>query len=523
MKDIKKLREEYDVLTESAGNEEKRLVALIRAGLLDATKLPLLKRALSKEVKILTPAERNIMIELLNSLMAQVLNSNPIYTRMRQNVMMEGSLEPKETKSARTLNMASMPSIIVLKRRAIRVYPGGQNVGLYYSQQLDRYVAVPFGDERSVLNMNEETEQLDEISNAKATEVYSKRRYASETHPNKFERLKSAAKASKDIQRRAKKGGEIHAINMEKSASSYIKAMKDTGQSSRRVVKSSSPKTNSTSSPQSPSAPKTTVDKEAIKKRLAAKHQEKMTNLLAKRYYNANKSDSEDRYYQQHKAGQTLKRLSKKLGREKAKGMEKSAKKKAEPSLKKYDQYRSDAGSGSLVKDMRSGDTFGQAAGRWIYRKTHDAPKGPPLEEDLRAIASSALGALKKGATSALGAGKEFLNSKTKNRNRGRNPNDKRYLPDVSDRQSQLRVRQHGVDTDRRRRIDRSYVDPRDKLQENVEVDLGGTTFQLPSAVANKIVSVYQSLNEGNQTKMIEKMQESNESLNKVIAFAIRQ
>lgn len=37
-----------------------------------------------------------------------------------------------------------MPVVIVLKRKAVRVYPDHQKVALYYTQALDRYISIPF-------------------------------------------------------------------------------------------------------------------------------------------------------------------------------------------------------------------------------------------------------------------------------------------------------------------------------------------------------------------------------------------
>lgn len=38
-----------------------------------------------------------------------------------------------------------MPAVIVLKRKAIRVYPDHQKIAMYYSQALDKYISIPFG------------------------------------------------------------------------------------------------------------------------------------------------------------------------------------------------------------------------------------------------------------------------------------------------------------------------------------------------------------------------------------------
>jgi len=44
-----------------------------------------------------------------------------------------------------------IPVVLVLKRKAIRVYPDNQKVVLYYSQALDKYVSIPFGPKSDVL------------------------------------------------------------------------------------------------------------------------------------------------------------------------------------------------------------------------------------------------------------------------------------------------------------------------------------------------------------------------------------
>jgi len=156
MKKIDQIREQYDLITEKEEAETRKLTSLVRAGLFDPKKLPMLKRALNKDPKDMTPAERKILIELLDSLMAEVLQSQQVYSKVKQNVMMkEENLE--EVKGAdnyyskydpRYTKMPTdreIPTIIILKRKAIRIYPDNQKVALYYSQALDKYVTIPFG------------------------------------------------------------------------------------------------------------------------------------------------------------------------------------------------------------------------------------------------------------------------------------------------------------------------------------------------------------------------------------------
>jgi hypothetical protein len=234
MKKLGQIREQYDLITEKEEAESRKLTTLVRAGLFDPKKLPMLKRALSKDAKDMTPAERKILIELLDSLMAEVLQSPQVYSKVKQSVAMkeekdfeyemarselkaliadaqkilsqlkgEGNLEAwvqsKITKAADYISAASdnlehsdskldeakafdgyyskydprytkmptereIPTIIILKRKAIRIYPDNQKVALYYSQALDKYVTIPFGtfDGGTV---NEEIKSDDEDDN----------------------------------------------------------------------------------------------------------------------------------------------------------------------------------------------------------------------------------------------------------------------------------------------------------------------------------------------------------------------
>lgn len=142
MKSIKNLREQYELITEKEDKEQRKLTTLVRAGLFDAKKLPMLKRALDKGADKMTPAEKKILIDLLDSLMNQVISNEPVYMKVKRNV--QGMNEELVVEAPVTVS--DVPSIVVLKRKAVRVYPGGQQVGLYYSQQLDKYVTIPFGE-----------------------------------------------------------------------------------------------------------------------------------------------------------------------------------------------------------------------------------------------------------------------------------------------------------------------------------------------------------------------------------------
>lgn len=151
MKKIDQIREHYDLITEKEASDIDKLTALIRAGLFDAKKLPLLKRAMEKNPSDLTLAERKVLLELLDSLMAEVLHSPNVYNKVKSNVRMDEAVDLKrdyltklDTRQDKQFRERDMPYIIVLKRKGIRYFTDVQKVGLYYSQQLDRYISIPF-------------------------------------------------------------------------------------------------------------------------------------------------------------------------------------------------------------------------------------------------------------------------------------------------------------------------------------------------------------------------------------------
>ena len=44
-----------------------------------------------------------------------------------------------------TSQIKDPPFVLVFKRKAIRPYPGGMKVAMYYNKNLDKYVSIPYG------------------------------------------------------------------------------------------------------------------------------------------------------------------------------------------------------------------------------------------------------------------------------------------------------------------------------------------------------------------------------------------
>jgi len=139
-----------------------KLTQLVRAGLFDAKKLSALKRAMDKPADKMTAQEKRMMINLLDALMAEVLSDKQVYRKIKQDVMMKEAKDYFATPDPRVKragypSQKEAPTVLLLKRKAIRVFPDGQKVALYYAQAIDKYVSIPYNE----IGVNEQVE-LDE-------------------------------------------------------------------------------------------------------------------------------------------------------------------------------------------------------------------------------------------------------------------------------------------------------------------------------------------------------------------------
>lgn len=67
-----------------------------------------------------------------------------------------------EGKKLKKADETKIPTVIVLQRKAIRVFPDDQKIALYYSQALDKHVSIPFGPKNDALGIHLSEETLDE-------------------------------------------------------------------------------------------------------------------------------------------------------------------------------------------------------------------------------------------------------------------------------------------------------------------------------------------------------------------------
>lgn len=151
MKNIKQIRESYDFVTDKSVRDQRNLDALVEAGLFEERKLPVLKKILESSADRMSGSEKRFVVSLLESLIVQFANLDLIEAKGDY----LSKYDPRGPKGQPS--DSELPPVIILKRKAIRVYPDHQKVALYYAQTIDRYVSIPYGGNH-VMTVNEETD-----------------------------------------------------------------------------------------------------------------------------------------------------------------------------------------------------------------------------------------------------------------------------------------------------------------------------------------------------------------------------
>ena len=133
---------DFKLITEEEKKDYSKFDALVRAGLANKAQVQRIHKILDKmgeDKPNFSPADRAIMQNLFNRMVDLISNNKQIYTKAKQAVR-------EELEEATSVPLVPMPPIImVIKRKAVRLYPDGTRIALYYSEKLKRYFSVPFG------------------------------------------------------------------------------------------------------------------------------------------------------------------------------------------------------------------------------------------------------------------------------------------------------------------------------------------------------------------------------------------
>jgi hypothetical protein len=193
-------------LVEEEKSDYSKFDVLVRAGLANKAQMQRIHRILDKmqdDRPNFNNADKQIIQNLFNKMVDLVSNNKQIFNQTRRAVregLDEGIIDtsdykvdsagrkykahrtkvgdtapqvgddPNEVKeeAIQLDENKEPPFVLVLKRKAIRLYPDGTKIALYYNDRLKRLFTVPYGteDKLSVQAQQEEVEQIEEAVDA---------------------------------------------------------------------------------------------------------------------------------------------------------------------------------------------------------------------------------------------------------------------------------------------------------------------------------------------------------------------
>lgn len=128
-------------IVEEEKQDYSKFDALVRAGLANKTQIQRIHRILNKmgeEKPNFNPADR-ALIQMLFLRMTDLITNKQLFQKTKQAVREEY----EELDEA--INTSDPPFVLILKRKAIRLYPSGEKVALYYNNRINKYFSVPYG------------------------------------------------------------------------------------------------------------------------------------------------------------------------------------------------------------------------------------------------------------------------------------------------------------------------------------------------------------------------------------------
>jgi len=151
---------DFKLITEEEKKDYSKFDALVRAGLANKAQVQRIHRILDKmsdERPTFNPADRAILQNLFNRMVDLISNNKQIYTKAKQAVR-------EELEEATNTPLVPMPPIImVIKRKAVRLYPDGTRIALYYNDKMKRYFSVPFGTPEADISGVQAESFIDEL------------------------------------------------------------------------------------------------------------------------------------------------------------------------------------------------------------------------------------------------------------------------------------------------------------------------------------------------------------------------
>jgi hypothetical protein len=198
MKSLSRFKQEPTVILEEEKADYSKFDMLVRAGLANKAQLQRIHRVLDKmtdERPQFNNADREIIRNLFNKMVDLISNNKQVFQQTRRAIK-EGVLDTSDFRvspSGKKIRAHRIvlskkdsvendqnnikedfdiieeqlrgdpPTVLLLKRKAIRMYPNGTKIALYFNDRLNKYFSVPYSEDIKISSSIQAEElQIDE-------------------------------------------------------------------------------------------------------------------------------------------------------------------------------------------------------------------------------------------------------------------------------------------------------------------------------------------------------------------------
>ena len=182
---------EFKSIVEEEKSDYSKFDVLVRAGLANKAQMQRIHKILDKmheEKPQFNNADKMILQNLFNKMVDLISNNKAINMQARRAVKEDEDFIEMEQLDEQNPG-PTPPYVLLLKRKAIRLYPDGTKIALYYNKQINKFFSVPYDTPTGTAIQAEEVEHLDEIGDP--AEMYRK---ATETAKAKLQTMKALDK-----------------------------------------------------------------------------------------------------------------------------------------------------------------------------------------------------------------------------------------------------------------------------------------------------------------------------------------
>lgn len=138
---------EFKSIVEEEKSDYSKFDALVRAGLANKAQLARIHKILDKmgeERPQFNNADREIMRNLFNR-MVDLISNKQIFTKAKQTVREQLDEAKGDSVGSMYPLLPDPPAVLVIKRKAVRLYPDGTRIAMYWSDKLKRVFSLPYG------------------------------------------------------------------------------------------------------------------------------------------------------------------------------------------------------------------------------------------------------------------------------------------------------------------------------------------------------------------------------------------